>query len=108
MICPHCGKEVPVTSTRDGEFVVADFKDWIAIPDEDYDGEPQRWCITTKAFWDKHHHLDDGDRIPNIPKFGECMENVYEYLDGDLSIEQQADLLRSYGFNVLPVEDWAK
>lgn len=85
------------------------FDGWVAIPADDVEeGDSPQWCITTREFWDRHHYLDDGDRIPKIPMFSECMENTYEY-DGKLhrTEEEQGELLKSLGFDVRSVNEWA-
>jgi hypothetical protein len=103
--CPHCGKNI-----FEGKFW-----GWIAIPldDQEYFEDPEsyahQWGIVTKEFWNKQHCLDDSDPILQIPKFGQSMESCYEYVGSDkLSVEEQAELLRKYGFEVLPITEWAK
>lgn len=84
-------------------------KGWIAVVAEGVDEGEIQWCITTKEFWEKNHYLNDGDDIPTIPNFMEIMESTYEYCGKqDLNEEQQAGLLRSYGFEIMPVSDWAE
>lgn len=82
------------------------FSGWMAIPRKRKDGEPLLWGVSTLEYWEENGHMDNTCETLNIPRFKEVREAIYEYAGNDMTEKQQANLLRSYGFEIRPISEW--
>lgn len=78
-----------------------DFSKWIAILST---GDEKRWCICPKLFWEANGCIPDFCIGFDVEGFGECQEHMLDSYD--LSLENQEQLLRNLGFEILVDAKW--
>lgn len=77
-----------------------DFSKWFVILSID----EKRWCMCPKPFWEVNGCIPDFCIGFKVEGFGECQEHMLDSYE--LSLENQGQLLRNLGFEILVDAKW--
>ena len=78
-----------------------DFSKWNALLSK---GNEKRWCIVPKLFWDANGFIPDFCIGFKVEGFCECEEHTLNSYN--LNFEDQEQLLRNLGFEILVEPKW--